>query len=409
MDSRKMRIPLSAPDINEADIQAVTSVLRTTQLSMGPALEEFEQSIAAKMEMPYAIAVNSGTSALHLCLRAFGVGPGDEVIVPSFSFIAIANAIRYQGAIPVFVDIEPHSLNLDPATIEEAITPRTRGIIVVHTFGFPAEMSAILHIARRRGLFVLEDACEAIGAEYYGSKCGTLGDAGVFAFYPNKQITTGEGGAIVTRNPEIARFARKLRNQGRAESSRDSGHDYLGYNYRLSEMSCALGNAQLHRLDVILHRRETIAAIYSEKLRGNQHLIVPPGNAPGRTISWFVYVVRLAPHLDRKDREWIIAEMAARDIECGRYFTPIHRQPVYKHEPCKTHPLPITEWIDGRTLALPFFNRISESDIQDVCDALNELTHQCATAGSRKVETADGPHSKTCVPCHPCSSRSSGS
>src|SRR5258708_9423306 len=190
-----MRIPLSAPDISEADIQAVTNVLRTNRLSMGPALEEFEQSIAERMGASHVVAVNSGTSALHLCLRALGVRPGDEVIVPSFSFIATANAIRHQDAIPVFVDIEPHSLNLDPGVIEEAITSGTRGIIVVHTFGFPAEMSPILQIARRYGLFVLEDACEAIGAEYYGSKCGTLGDAGVFAFYPNKQITTAEGGA----------------------------------------------------------------------------------------------------------------------------------------------------------------------------------------------------------------------
>ncbi|MCU1332152.1 MAG: Bacillosamine/Legionaminic acid biosynthesis aminotransferase PglE [Candidatus Angelobacter sp.] len=404
-----MRIPLSAPDISEADIQAVTNVLRTNRLSMGPALEEFEQSIAARMEASHVVAVNSGTSALHLCLRAFGVGPGDEVIVPSFSFIATANAIRHQDAIPVFVDIEPHSLNLDPAAIEEAITSRTRGIVVVHTFGFPAEMSPILQIARRYGLFVLEDACEAIGAEYYGSKCGTLGDAGVFAFYPNKQITTGEGGAIVTCNPAIARFARELRNQGRLESCGDLRYGHVGYNYRLSEMNCALGNAQIHRLKAILRRRETIAANYSDKLRCNQHLIAPPGSAPGRTVSWFVYVVRLAPHLDREDREWIITEMAARGIECGRYFAPIHHQPAYRREPCKAHALPITEWIDGRTLALPFFNRIAENDIQNVCDALDELTHRCAAGARQKVETADGHHNKIYVQCHPYSSRSNGS
>src|SRR4029077_4571657 len=226
---------------------------------------------------------------------------------------------------------------------------------------------------------------------------------------PNKQITTGEGGAIVTRNPKIARFARELRNQGRVKSSGDFGHGHLGYSYRLSEMNCALGNAQIHRLDAILRRRETIATIYSGKLCGNQHLIAPLSNAPGRTVSWFVYVVRLAPHLDRADREWIMEEMAARGVECGRYFMPIHRQPAYRHELCKAHALPITEWIAGRTLALPFFNRITDGDIQSVCDALNELTYRCAAAAPQKAEKADGPHNKTCVQCHPCSSRSSSS
>ena len=216
MSTPPTRIPLSAPDISEADIEAVVGVLRTTSLSMGPKLEEFEQAVAGYVGASHAVAVNSGTSGLHLCIRALGIGEGDEVIVPSFTFIAAANVIRYERASPAFVDIDPETLNLDPNHIEAAITPRTRAILAVHTFGCPAELSAILEIARRHHLFVIEDACEAIGAEYDGRKVGIQGDAGVFAFYPNKQITTGEGGVIVTENPEIAGLARKLRNQGRS-------------------------------------------------------------------------------------------------------------------------------------------------------------------------------------------------
>ena len=206
-----------------------------------------------------AIAVSSGTSGLHLCIRALGISEGDEVIVPSFAFIAVANAVRYERATPVFVDIDPQTLNLDPSLLEQAITPRTRAIIVVHTFGCPAELASILQIARRHGLFVIEDACEAIGAEYEGQKVGALGDVGVFAFYPNKQITTGEGGAVVTNNPEIALKVRKLRNQGRDDSEAWFQHTELGYNYRISDINCALGIEQLKRIDAILDRRESIA------------------------------------------------------------------------------------------------------------------------------------------------------
>lgn len=372
-----IRIPLSSPDITESDVQAVTAVLRTTRLSQGPALDNFEQAIAGYLGAPQVIAVSSGTAALHLCLRAFGVGEGDEVILPSFAFIAVANAVRYQNAIPVFVDIEPYTLNLDPATIAEAITPRTRGIIVVHTFGVPAEMSEILEIGRSNGLFVIEDACEAIGATYYGQKCGTMADAGVFGFYPNKQITAGEGGAIVTRDGGIARKIRALRNQGRMDPDGGAEHGHVGYNYRLSEMNCALGNSQLQRLEGILQRREAIAAVYSETLRSAPHLKPPPQTASFRRISWFVYVVRLGPLLNRSDRDWILAEIAARGIACGSYFVPIHLQPCYHREPCKIHRLPVTEWVAERTLALPFFNRIKSAEIQETCEVVQELVTEC--------------------------------
>ena len=259
-----MRIPLSAPDVNEEDIQAVSDVLRTSRLSLGPKLEEFEHAIAAYVGASDAVAVNSGTSALHLSLRALGIGEGDEVIVPSFAFIAVANAVRHERATPIFVDIDPDTLNLDPGRIESAITPRTKAIIVVHTFGCPADLEAILEIARRHGLRVIEDACEAIGAEYDGRRVGTFGDAAIFSFYPNKQITTGEGGVVVTQNPEISRFVRKVRNQGRDDPESWFQHSELGYNYRISDINCALGVEQLKRIEPILTRRESIARQYTQ-------------------------------------------------------------------------------------------------------------------------------------------------
>ncbi|MBZ5507102.1 MAG: DegT/DnrJ/EryC1/StrS family aminotransferase [Acidobacteriia bacterium] len=372
-----MRIPLSAPDIIESDIEAVTAVLRTTRLSLGPMLEEFEQTLGGYIGASHTVAVSSGTCALHLCLRALGIKQGDEVIVPSFTFIAAANVVRYQNAIPVFVDIEPQSLNIDPAQIEQAISPRTRAIIAVHTFGCPAELDEILEIARRHNLFVIEDACEALGAEYRGKKCGLLGDAGVFGFYPNKQITTGEGGAIVTHNAGLAHLVRGLRNQGRVNGDGNNEYGELGYNYRIPEMNCALGNAQLKRIEPILLRRAAIARIYAEKLRGCRYITPPPLEASHRSISWFAFVIRLGSCIDGSAREWIIQEMAAHGIECGRYFVPIHLQPLYRHEPCTTGNLPVTEWIADRSLALPFFNKIKECEVQEICDTLSELVAQC--------------------------------
>jgi len=254
-----MRIPLSSPDINEQDIEAVTAVLRTPQLSLGPKLVEFERSIAGYLGASDAVAVSSGTSALHLCIRALGISDGDEVIVPSFAFVAVANAVRYERAIPVFVDVDSATLNLDPERLEAAITNRTKAIILVHTFGVPAEIDRILEVSKRHGLAVIEDACEAIGAEYCGRKVGTFGDVATFAFYPNKQITTGEGGAVVTNDVQIASRVRSLRNQGIGAPGNWLAYTEVGYNYRLSEINCALGISQLERLDPILERRESVA------------------------------------------------------------------------------------------------------------------------------------------------------
>ncbi len=377
-------IPLSAPDITEAEIEAVVSVLRTPRLSLGPKMEEFEAAMAAYCGVPHAIAVSSGTAGLHLALLALGIGPGDEVIVPSFTFIAVANAVRYAGAYPVFADIDDDSLNLSPASVEAAVTPRTRALIVVHTFGRPADMDAFRGLARLHHLLLIEDSCEAIGAEIGGHRVGSFGDAGVFAFYPNKQITTGEGGMVVTSSAEIAQRIASLRNHGRYVSGKSPAHDSvsrgrdfehgfehaeLGYNYRLSEMQCAVGAAQLSRIDAILGRREAIARRYCESLRDHLHLLLPLLKTPGQRLSWFVFVVRLASSFTRDDRDRIMQNLAADGIAVGRYFAPIHLQPAYRAWR-ESSRLPITESVAERTLALPFFNRITDEQIDRVCNAL---------------------------------------
>ncbi len=364
-----MKIPLSAPDITEAEIEAVVAVLRSARLSLGPVTEQFEAAVAASASLPHAVAVSSGTAGLHLCIRALDIGEGDEVIVPSFTFIAAANAIRYERAVPVFVDIDPETLNIDPGKIEDAITPRTRALMVPHTFGLPADMDSILEIAERRGLQVIEDACEAIGAEHRGRKAGSMGHAGVFAFYPNKQITTGEGGVVVTRDAAVARRIRALRNQGRYPTDDWFQHTELGYNYRISEINCALGLAQLQRLEEILRKRAAVASGYNQRLTRSPDLSLPQLSLPAGRISWFVYVVRVALDLDR---DAIVRDLIAAGIGCGRYFAPIHRQPCYAGWR-NSASLAATEAEAARTIALPFFNNIEPSALDQVCENLNRL------------------------------------
>jgi perosamine synthetase len=273
----------------------------------------------------------------------------------------------------VFADVDAETLNLDPGRIEAALTPRTRAIVVVHTFGCPAELSSICRLAGRRGLRVIEDACEAIGAEYAGRKVGPLGDAGVFGFYPNKQITTGEGGVIVTQNSGVAALARALRNQGRSPAGEWLEHGELGYNYRLSEINCALGIEQMKRIESILKKRDTVAREYHRRLSGNPDLKLPPVDVPGRKISWFVYAVRLGERFTQQQRDWIWREMGSRGIGCGRYFAPIHWQPIYRKFAGPRQDLPNTEWSAARSLALPFFNNLKPAEIDEVCQTLQEL------------------------------------
>jgi perosamine synthetase len=366
-----MKIPLSAPDITDAEIAAVTQVLRGGRLSLGPQLEAFESAVAHYTQANHAVGVSSGTAGLHLAVRALGLKEGDEVILPSFTFIAAANVLLYERITPVFVDIDAATLNLDPSQVESAITPHTRAILAVHTFGVPAALDELKSIAQRHNLFLIEDACEALGAEYNGKKVGPLADAGVFAFYPNKQITTAEGGVLVTQNESLAARVRSLRNHGRSESADWLQHAELGYNYRLSELHAALGVAQMQRIDSILARRERIAHAYAHRLSGTDGLILPPLSLPNRRISWFVYVVRLAERYTQAHRDRFIEKLAAQSVAAGRYFAPIHLQPHYRAT--KHAPLLITESIGARTIALPFFNQITESQLDEVAGALRSL------------------------------------
>ncbi|MDE3187125.1 MAG: DegT/DnrJ/EryC1/StrS family aminotransferase [Acidobacteriota bacterium] len=361
-------IPLSAPDITDAEINAVTAVLRTRHLSLGPELAAFEQALASYHEVPHAVAVSSGTAGLHLALLTLGIGEGHEVIMPSFAFIAVANAVLQVRATPVFAEIDPVTLNLSPPAVEQAITPRTRAILVVHTFGVPADMDALQSIARQHNLALIEDACEAIGAEFDGRRAGTFGHLAVFGFYPNKQLTTGEGGAVLARDPAHATRLRSLRNQGRMPSTGWLDHAEIGYNYRLSDLACALGRVQLSRIGEMLALRRQAAERYHALLGDVPGLELPPLALPRRSISWFVYVVRLPECVDR-DR--IQSALAARGIATGRYFAPIHLQPAWRsHSSAAAAVLPFTESVARRTLALPFFNRITSAQQEQVALAL---------------------------------------
>lgn len=362
-----MVVPLSEPDITSAEIEAVISVLRSPHLSLGPRLRSFEEAVASHVGLPHAIAVSSGTAGLHLCVRALDIGPGDEVLVPSFTFIAAANAIRYEGATPVFVDIDPQTLNLDVSCVEAAITPRTRAIMAVHTFGFPAPMDTILDVADRHRLLVIEDACEAIGATLAGRPVGTFGHAAVFAFYPNKQITTGEGGVVVTRDGALANMVRALRNQGRFASDEWHQHSILGFNYRLADINAALGEAQMQRLGDILGKRAAVARSYDQLLAGMPGITLPPRAQAPDSMSWFVYVCRL----DR-DRDRVLQELTAKGVHCGRYFAPVHEQKAYAGWPLLQR-LPVTEAESRRTLALPFFSNMSQEQIAYVADCLQTV------------------------------------
>jgi perosamine synthetase len=368
------RIPLSAPDIGEDEIAAVTRVLRTSQLSLGPELEAFEAELAAYHGVAHAVAVSSGTAGLHLALETLGVGAGDEVILPSFTFVAVANTIAEARATPVFAEIDPVTLNLDPASVEQAITARTRAIVAVHTFGIPAEMDALQRIAGGHGIALIEDACEAIGALYNGQRVGSLGHLGVLGFYPNKQMTTGEGGAVLARDPAHAARLRRLRNQGRAPGSDWLDHAEPGYNYRLSELACALGRAQLARIGALLTLRKAAAERYDALLAGIDGLERPPLALPRREISWFVYAVRLPEGVDRDN---VQAALAREGIATGRYFPPIHLQPAW-HGRTASMDLRATERIARRMLALPFFNRITAPEQERVAEALRRTIRSSA-------------------------------
>jgi perosamine synthetase len=366
---RENSISMSKPDINEDDVNRVVSALRSGQLSIGPFVEEFEKLAREYIGTRYAVAVANGTSGLHLCMRLAGVKEGAEVITSPFSFVASANCILYERGIPVFVDIDEKTLNIDPAAVDAAITNRTVGILPIHAFGRPAAMDSLCQTADRHSLVLIEDACEALGAMYRNRKVGTFGRASVFAFYPNKQITTGEGGIIATNDSRWDASLRALRNHGRGAMNGWLSHAQIGFNYRLNELSSALGVSQLSRIDDLLERRAAVAAKYSERLSTAPGIqVLTPVEGMTR-MSWFVYVVRLDASLDRDD---VASRLAEKGISTRNYFPPIHLQPYFREQfGFRTGQFPVTERVSASTLALPFHTNLSEREIEQVCTALS--------------------------------------
>ena len=359
---------LSAPDIRDEDVAAVAAALRSGTLSKGPATAAFEEAFADYVGVPHAVAASSGTAALHLCMRAAGIGEGDEVITSPFGYIASANAVVYERGRPVFADIDEETMNLDPALAEAAVTPRTRALLPVHVFGQPCAMDALSDLAERRGLALVEDACEAIGAEYRGRKVGGFGQSAVFSFFPNKQMTTGEGAMITCRDPAVAARLRVLRNQGVREGENGLVHEELGYNYRMTELSAALGLSQLGRIEEMLAMREAVAGLYRERLQGVAGARLIEAAPATSRLSWFAAIVRLDPFFDRGV---VIAALAGLGIPARAYFEPLHLQPYYRRTfGYAPGDFPVTERVARTTLALPFHNRLGPDQVDMVCGAL---------------------------------------
>ena len=370
-------ISLSSPDITHKEVEIINQILSTPVLSIGPKVKEFEKKIADYVGVKYAVAVNSGTSGLHLCIKALDIKDGDEVLTTPFSFIASANCVLFERAKPVFVDINEDTLCIDLLKIEEKITEKTKAILPMHVFGHACEMDKIIELSKSYNLAIIEDACEAIGGEFNGRKVGSFGSAGVFGFYPNKQITTAEGGMIVTDDEHIAELCQCMRNQGRSEGGAWLSHKMLGYNYRLSELSAGLGVAQLDRISEILEKRQTVAQLYIERLSGVDGIRIPY-ISPNVKMSWFVFVVRLDyKRISREGRDDIISELKRGGISCSNYFPPIHLEPFYVEMfGYKKGDFPITEKVSESTIALPFYNNLAESEIDYICDTLKKVLRE---------------------------------
>ena len=361
-------IALSAPWIEEREEELVREVLRSGRLSLGPTVDRFERALAERVGAPHVAAVSSGTAGLHLAARLAGIAPGDEVITTPFSFVASANCIVYEGGVPVFVDVDAHTLNLDPAAVRAAVTERTKAILAVDIFGYPAELAELQAIAGEHGLALIEDACEALGAEYRGRPIGYLGHPTVFAFYPNKQITTGEGGAVAVSSEDEWALLKSLSNQGRSDSGEWLTHSHLGYNYRLGDVSAAVGLAQLERLDAILELRVEVAARYNDLLHELDGVEPPLPDDEDHVRSWFVYVVQLA---DSIDRNCVMARLADEGIASKPYLPSIHLQPYWRERFGTAEGMyPAAESASRRSLALPFHTQLRAEHQERVVDAL---------------------------------------
>jgi len=382
-------VPMSSPDLSQAERDAVLAVLNTPNLSIGPQVQAFEQFVAERVGVQHAVAVNSGTSGLHLCVRALGIEDGDRVITTPFSFVASANILLYERAVPVFVDVDPETGNIDTDLVAEAAAGlmkggraaerwlprrgvpdagRLKALLPVDVFGQPADFDALTPTAQEHGLAILEDSCEALGAEYKGLPAGRLGDVGVFGFYPNKQITTGEGGLVVTDRGDVADMVRALRNQGRAPGDTWLEHTYLGYNYRLDEMSAALGLAQMRRFDELLANRQRVAEWYAEGLARLPQVETLPMASTTTRVSWFVYVIRLAADVDRAA---VIRTLDQQGIPARPYFAPIHLQKYFVDQfGYQPGDFPVTEDLGRRSLALPFSGVMTREQVDLVCKRL---------------------------------------
>ncbi len=391
-EAQNMTIPMSAPDITEAERQAVLGVLETPRLSMGPEVERFEQAIAEYVGAGHAIAVSSGTTGLHLCIRAAGISDGDLVITTPFSFVASANVMLYERAIPVFVDIDPETGNIDPELARQAAADLMQGghaaarwlprkgavdagklkaMLPVDVFGQPADFHQLREIAKAHALTLIEDSCEALGSVYAGDPAGMLGELGVFAFYPNKQITTAEGGMVVTDNPDYADAIRAMRNQGRAPGDTWLEHTFLGYNYRLDELSAALGRAQMERLETLLVKRKQVADWYLARLEALDQIEPIALAETTDRMSWFVFVVRLGEELDRAA---VAERLATRGVPSRPYFVPIHTQPYFVDRfGYQAGDFPVTENMGKRCLALPFSGVMTEEQVEYVVAQIVEV------------------------------------
>ena len=368
MSSGQAPIPLSLPYIDEREHELVNEVLSSGRLSLGPTGPRFEQMLAERVGARFAAAVSSGTGGLHLLVRSYEIGAGDEVITTPFSFAASTNCFLYEGATPVFADIDPVTWNIDPAAIEAAITPRTKAIVAVDIFGYPCELDPIRELAAKHGLALIDDACEALGAEYKGKRVGGHGVPAVFAFYPNKQMTTGEGGIVVTDSEDQWRLIKSLSNQGRGDDGPWLEHVRLGYNYRLDDLSAALGIGQLEKLDRILELRAQAGERYRALLSGVDGVELAAADDAEHHRSWFVFVVRLAASIDR---ERVIEELTKESVATSRYLPCIHLQPYMRERFGFAEGLcPQAEELSRSTVALPFYTALEAEDQERVVATL---------------------------------------
>ena len=374
-------IPLAKPSLSQREADLVLETLRSGRLSLGPRLPEFEDALAGWLGTAHVSAVSSGTAGLHLAIRAAGIEAGDEVLTTPFSFVASANCLLYENAQPVFCDIDPRTLNLDPGAARAAVSERTTGLLPVHIFGYPADMTAFEALAAERGLWIVEDACEALGATHAdGAAVGTRGNLAVFGFYPNKQLTTGEGGAVVCPGESVKERIDSERNQGRAPDLGWLDHDRLGFNYRLDDLSCALGIAQLGRLDEMLAGRARVAALYTEALAGIDGLDLPCADSDGDRRSWFVYVVQLPPGVDR---DAAVVAMRERGVDTKPYLPAIHLMSLYRERfGHREGQFPVCEDVARRSLALPFYPDLADGDVEQVVQALTAVIQAVAVSGS---------------------------